>query len=229
MQASGSSSTAQLAPGSIRRFSATGKVAATLICVSLVASASAQAQTWRLGAEGGLAVPTGDLSHFHEAGPAVSVELLHRPGSTLGVGVQIGLEALGGRDLENASSPTLRLWRYEVVGALEPLPATAPVRVALRAGGGATSFSSDSATTSFGGQVPIEGTIDQVSDTFFSAHVGVRIGVQATERLRLFATGLWRWMSAENRSMATEAMPLVGGVSGDVSTVPITLGASLAL
>lgn len=227
MQASGSSSPAHLAGLSIRLSFAIVTVA-TLACTSFVASANAQAQTWSLGAEGGLALPTGQLSDFHGAGPAVAIELLHRPASALGVGVQLGLEALGGTDLEDASSPTLRLWRYELVGAWEPLSSTAPVFFSLRAGGGATSFSSDSATTSFGGQVPIEGTIDQVSDTFLSAHMGAKIGFQATERLRLFATGLWRWMSAENQRMATEATPLVGGVSGDVSTVPITLGGSLA-
>lgn len=215
-------------PGSGGRAALAGAVSILSVALLLLLPDPAAGQAWRVEAEAGIGLPGPQLSDFHDAGPAVAVGLLHHPVPRLGVGARGGLEVLGGKEITGGTSPTLRLWRYELAGTLSVLPPGNPVRISLAAGAGATTFDSDRATPAPGPGVPVEGTVDRISDTFISTHAGVRVGVAATGRIRLFAAGTWRWMAAEERLFALR-IPLVGGLSGDVSTFPLTVGGSVGL
>jgi hypothetical protein len=215
-------------PESADRATRSWAVSLLLAAIVLLLPDPSAGQAWRVEAEAGVGLPGPELSDLHDPGPAVAVGVLHHPVARLGVGLRGGLEILGGKEITGGVSPTLRLWRYELAGTFAVLPAGSPVRISLAAGAGATTFDSDRATAGPLPGVPVEGTVDEISDTFFSTHAGIRVGVAATGGVRVFAGGTWRWMAAEKRLFAL-ATPLVGGLDGDVFTFPLTVGASVGL
>lgn len=204
--------------------------ALALAVAAALAPADAQAQgaehPWSIDARGGIAVPAGDLSDAVDVGPSFGLGIAYRIHPRIALRVDGDLDVYSGADLETAGGqvelPDLNLWHYNAGLAFEVTrPGASPWDVTANLGAGATTFDGDAPAG--GGSTVDDGGL---SETYFTANGGLRVGYDVHESVNVYAGGQWYLAFTDEEDTAGVAGPEAQGFD-TASSIPLTLGVKI--
>lgn len=204
-------------------------VGAAMLLLGLPGGAAAQAvdRPWVLEGRGGISVPAGELADVFDVGPSFGVGVGYRVHErvTLRVDGDVGL--LNGADLATgAEAPDTRLWHYN--GGVEfeiTEPNRSPWSLTANLGAGATTISGDDFAAPLTNPVTGE-TVDDFSETYFTANGGLRVGYAVSPSLDVFAGGQWYLAFADEDDTAVYSVlsPSEIDAFDTASEIPIVVG-----
>lgn len=188
------------------------------------AQMAGESPQWTVDAQGGLAVPTGDVSDLpiEDTGPAFSLGVGYHLSPRFVVKGQGGAEVFTG-DFDGA--PDVRFLHYNAGLEVELTPpGESPLDVLANVGGGGTTWDTDALAGPGGG--PSEFTA-----TYFTVNAGVKVGYAFASNASVFVGGEWYQQftdEAETQRLVKVSPDLSEGFSSATS-VPITLGLKFRL
>lgn len=198
------------------------------------AAAPAQAQVlledspnWTVDGRGGIAVPVGDLSDLpiESVGPTFGVGVGYYVHPRVAVRVDGDVELYSGDDMAGGGTgPDVNLWHYNAGLELElTRPDAGPWDLTANLGGGATTWDTDPFTTGAG--------TDDLSETYFTANGGLKLGYDVSSSANVFVGGQWYLQFTDEddtRALASLTPELNQGFD-TASSFPLYAGLKLKL
>ncbi|MDT8436225.1 MAG: outer membrane beta-barrel protein [Gemmatimonadota bacterium] len=200
-------------------------VIAALALGGLVLAANpAQAQQkWTIEGRGGVGIPVGDLADLVDAGPSFGVGISYQLHPRIDLLLSGGAEILSGVDADAAGpeAPDINLYHYNLGAVFHVLePGMSRWSVDVNAGAGATTFDSDSFTTTAG--------TDDFSETYFTANGGLRIGYDVTPRVNVFVGGqVYLIFADEDDTAQLAALRTDVDAFDTVASIPVEAGVAI--
>lgn len=195
-----------------------------LVCVGVVTATNARAQMaderspWTVNAQGGLAIPTGDLADLpiESTGVGVGLGLAYRVSPRFAIRADAGAEFYGG---SFAEAPSIRFFRYDAGLEAEVTPPGSPLDVVVNVGGGFTKWDTERG-------VPTPSAT--FTETYPTVNGGLRVGYDVVAGVNLFARGQWYMQFTDEQETAplAELSTDLSGGFGTASSAPISLGLS---
>ena len=177
---------------------------------------------WSVEGRAGIGVPVGDFSDLAVDGVAPTFGL----GAGYAVHPRVTLRAdgdvemYGGTSFEDGlggTGPDISLWHYNAGAEFEVTPPAGPWKVAANLGVGATTWDTDEFLSQEG--------VSEVSDTYFTANGGLRVGYDVARNANVFVGGQWYLQFSD--AEALRPLPGVPWGFDTVNTVPIRAGVTL--
>lgn len=213
--------------------SAARTIAATAAALGflMVGTVPAQAQgmmdegpTWTMDGRGGIAVPAGDFADLaiDDVGPTFGLGVGYYVHPRVAIRIDGDVDLFSGDELAGgATGPDITLFHYNAGAEVELTPPGAsPWDVTANVGAGATTWDTDSFTV---------GTVsEELSETYFTANGGLKVGYDVHRNVTVFLGGQW-YLQFTDEADTQPLAELAGLTEGfdSASTIPIYAGLKL--
>lgn len=211
------------------RWTRTAASLGAALLFALGAAGTAQAQAvdapkWTIDGRGGVALPTGDLADLalEDVGPSFGLGVGYHVHPRVAVRADGELSMFAGDDVAaGGTGPDVSLLHYTAGVDVElTRPGAGPWDLTANVGAGATTWDTD--------EFIVDGTADELSETYPTANGGLRLGYDVTRNVNVFAGGQWYLQFADESETAplAETAGLTEGFD-TASTMPIYAGLEL--
>lgn len=179
---------------------------------------------WTIDGRGGIAVPAGDFADLaiDDVGPTFGLGVGYYVHPRVALRIDGDVDFFSGDELAGgATGPDITLFHYNAGAEVELTPPGAsPWDVTANVGAGATTWDTDSFTV---------GTAsDEVSETYFTANGGLKVGYDVHRNVNVFVGGQW-YLQFTDEADTQPLAELAGQPEGfdSASTIPIYAGLKL--